>query len=143
MRNRVRIAQCASIDCGCTFATRSKNSIQYCPACRKKRIRESQRSFKEAKRPKGYDLSHNPDFALGKKLDNAEFSVLHDAGPEEAAFRRGARLTTYEVHYLLKYESIAADSVLMHTETRRCHRVIRDARGHLRLDPPYAEENKT
>jgi hypothetical protein len=52
-------------------------------------------------------------------FDEAEFSVHHDAGPPDAAFRRGARLTYQEIHYLLKYESIAVNSVLLNTRTRR------------------------
>ena len=73
---------------------------------------------------------------LGKKLEEAEFAVLHDAGPEEGAFRRGARLTQREVHFMLQFESMAVNSVLVHTRTRRRHRVLRGPRGKLVLDPP-------
>jgi hypothetical protein len=74
---------------------------------------------------------------LRKKLDEAEFSVLHDAGPEEEAFRRGAKLTQREVQFMLQFESIAVNSVLVHRSTRRRHRVRRGPGGKLVLDPPY------
>jgi hypothetical protein len=62
-------------------------------------------------------------------LDEAEFSVLHDAGPEEEAFRRGAKLTQREVHIMLQFESIAVNSVLVPRSTRRRYRVLRGPRG--------------
>ena len=137
MRNKLTIVQCASTGCSRTFATRSNNPVQYCPDCRIARIRESQRRFEEDERPEDLDRFHDPDYALNKKLDSAEFSVLYDAGPKDAAFHAGARLTDLEVLGLLQEEYIAPNSLFINTQTGRCHRVIRDSRGRLALDPPY------
>jgi hypothetical protein len=43
----------------------------------------------------------------------------------------------FELYYMLKFESIAVNSVLVHTQTGCRHRVLRGCRGKLVLDPPY------
>jgi hypothetical protein len=137
MSHETRLVQCASVDCARTFPTRSLHRVQYCPACREKRKWKSRLPYKELEEEIAEELIHDPDFALNKKLDEAEFSILLDAGPEDIAFRRGARFTYQEVQYLLQYESIAVDSVLIHTQSNRRHRVIRAPNGRLKLDPPF------
>jgi hypothetical protein len=137
MSNAASFVQCASAGCARTFPTRSGHLVQYCPHCRKKRDRASRLRYLEDQWEDPVDLIHDPEHALNRKLDEAEFSVHHDAGPPDAAFRRGARLTYQELHYLLKYESIAVDSVLIDTQTSRRHRVIRGSQGRLKLHPPY------
>jgi hypothetical protein len=117
MSHETRLVECASVDCARTFPTRSLHRVQYCPACREKRKWLSRLPYKELEDEIAEELIHDPDFALNKKLDEAEFSILLDAGPEDIAFRRGARFTYQEVRYLLQYESIAVDSVLVHTQT--------------------------
>jgi hypothetical protein len=136
MSNAARLVQCASVDCARTFLTRSRHNVHYCPICRKRRLLESQLRYEEQER-EVVDELHDPELMLSKKLDEAEFSVLEDAGPQEEAFRPGAKLTYYEVYYMLKLESIAVNSLLEHTQTRRRHRVLRGPGGKLVLDPPY------
>jgi hypothetical protein len=137
MSQTARLVECASVDCARTFPTRSRHHVHYCPRCRAKRDLASRLRYLEEQWEIPEDLVHDPEHALNKKLDEAEFSVHHDAGPQDAAFRRGARLTYQEVHYLLKYESIAVDSVLLDTQTGCRHRVIRGSQGRLKLHPPY------
>ena len=137
MPNKLSIVQCASAGCDNTFATRSNDPVQYCPDCRIARVRESQRRFEEDERPADLDRFHDPDYLLNKKLESAEFSVLCDAGPKDAAFRAGARLTDLEVLNLLQEEHIAPESLFINNQTGHCHRVVRNSRGRLALDPPY------
>jgi hypothetical protein len=136
MSHTARLVQCASVDCARTFLTRSRHHVHYCPICRKRRLLESQLRYEEQER-EVVDELHDPELMLSKKLDEAEFSVLEDAGPGEEAFRPGAKLTYYEVHFMLKLESIAVNSLLEHTQTGRRHRVLRGPGGRLVLDPPY------
>ena len=143
MGNSHRTVQCASADCERTFKCRARTSVHYCPACRIKRLRESKRRFKRIKRQVEYEPVYDPDAELNEKLAAAEFTILRDAGPQELAFRRGAKVSAWEVHYMLKYNSIAEDSVLMHSRTGVLHRVILDLRGELRLEPPWVMVEQT
>ena len=136
MPNRLSIVQCASAGCDNTFATRSEEFDLYCPECRLAGIRTSGPGFEEPELPEDYDCLHDPDYVLNKKLEGAAFSILCDAGPEDAAFSAGARFTPLELHYLLLHDCIAVDSVFIDNRTRRCHRVRRNPRGCLVLVPP-------
>jgi hypothetical protein len=140
MSHTARLVECASVDCARMFTTRSRRRVQYCPICRKRRRLETQLRYEEETREAADEL-HDPDLMLRKKLDEAEFSVLRDAGPGEGAFRRGAKLTQREVQFMLQFESIAVNSVLVHRSTRRRYRVLRGAGGKLVLDPPYTAAN--
>jgi DNA-binding MarR family transcriptional regulator len=135
MSHTARLVECASVDCARRFTTRSRRRVHYCPICRKRRRLESWQRYEEQEREAADEL-HDPDLMLRKKLDEAEFSVLRDAGPEEGAFRRGAKLTQREVQFMLQFESIAVNSVLVHRSTRRRYRVLRGPGGKLVLDPP-------
>ena len=132
-RRRAKTVLCASADCSQAFTSRSNHAIQFCPDCLNQRLKENRRRFEEESRVP-VDLVHDPESNLDKKLDNAEYSILYDAGPEEAAFRSGARLTSIEVKYLLKYESIAVDSILVHNRTGHSYRVHRDGDACLKLE---------
>jgi hypothetical protein len=138
-RRRAKTVLCASADCSQVFTSRSNHAIQFCPGCLSKRLKENQRRFEEESRVP-VDIVHDPELNLDKKLDNAEYSILYDAGPEEAAFRSGARLTCIEVKYLLKYESIAVNSILVHNQTGHSYRVLRDGDACLKLERLKAGE---
>ncbi|MEJ2352862.1 MAG: hypothetical protein P8Y03_24000 [Anaerolineales bacterium] len=116
MSHTARLVECASVDCARRFTTRSRRRVHYCPICRKRRRLESWQRYEEQEREAADEL-HDPDLMLRKKLDEAEFSVLRDAGPEEGAFRRGAKLTQREVQFMLQFESMAVNSVLLHRST--------------------------
>lgn len=120
-----------------TVETRSRGEVAYCPDRTAERKRESSQWFEDQKRDREPGQHHDADLALNQKLDGAEFEVIEDAGPEEGAFRPGARLTYYEIFYMLKNEGIAVNSVLLDVESQRRHRVLRGRGGHLVLDPPY------
>jgi hypothetical protein len=137
MSNATRLVQCASVDCARTFQTRSLHRIQYCPTCRERRKRDNRLLYEQLQEEIAAQQSFDRDTSLNKKLDEAEFSVLHDNGPKELAFRPGARLTSTELYYMLKFESIAVNSVVVHTQTGCRHRVLRGRQGKLVLDPPY------
>lgn len=121
-----------------TVETRSRGEVAYCPDRKAERKRESSQWLEDQKRDREPGQHQDPDLALNKKLDEAEFEVVEDAGPEEGAFRPGARLTYYEIFYMLKSECIAVNSVLMDVESQRRHQVLRGRNGHLVLDPPYS-----
>ncbi|HZD57451.1 MAG TPA: hypothetical protein VE136_12040 [Anaerolineales bacterium] len=135
MSHETRLVECAAVDCTRKLATWSRRRVHYCPDCRRRRRLESRLRYEEEEREAADEL-HDPEAMLRKKLEEAEFAVLHDAGPEEGAFRRGARLTQRGVHFMLQFEAMAMNSVLVHTRTRRRHRVLRGPRGKLVLDPP-------
>ena len=119
MRNKLTIVECASVDCARAFATWSNASVQYCPDCRRGRIRRSQRRFEESEREQHPEGMYNPDDALNQKLESAAFSLHYDAGPQDAAFHPGARFTELEVHYLLEQQYIAVDSIFIYNPTGR------------------------
>lgn len=104
MRNKLSIVQCASVDCSGAFETCSNDPVQYCPTCRRARIRESQRRYEESGREECPDHIYDPDDTLNQKLQNAAFSLQYDAGPEDEAFHPGARFTELEVHHLLELQ---------------------------------------
>ena len=84
---------CAPAGCMRRVETRSRREAQFCPDSRAERKRESSQWLEDQKRDRQPGQHQDPDLALSKKLDEAEFEVVEDAGPEEGAFRPGARLT--------------------------------------------------
>jgi hypothetical protein len=136
MPSKLIIVQCASPGCDNTFATGSKDFEPYCPDCRLASIQMSGPCIEEPELPEDYDCVHDPDYVLKRKLESAAFSILCDAGPEDAAFPSGARFTPLELHYLLLHDCIAVNSIFIDNRTRRCHRVRRNPRGFLVLVPP-------
>lgn len=146
MRNKVRTVECASIDCARKFETRSRQSVQYCSNCRIKRRRQRQllylRKLQEyLEQDLDQDHPNAAELYFQRKLARAEYSILKDAGPEEEAFRPGSRLARHEVYDLLKFESIAENSILIHNRSGRLHRVRRSDFGRLVLDPPIDMTN--
>lgn len=143
MTRTLRKVQCSAPDCTRTFRTGTGNPVHYCETCRKKQRLLTQRHFDQHKRIRPEDPIEDAPEGLNEKLDRAEFSILDDAGPKDCAFSRGAKLTAWEVHYMLKHKSIAENSILLHNHTQIRHRVTRSRRGRLTLDPPWllAEES--
>ena len=137
MRNKLIIVRRACDDWDGAFADWPDDSVQFYRDCKDGRIWKGRIHFEVDEGPEDLDRHHDPDYVLEKKLESAAFSILYDAGPEDAAFHSGARFTGLEVHDLLQQESIALNSIFKHNESGRCHRVVRDARGHLALEPPH------
>ena len=140
MVNKLKIVKCATPDCARTFESGSRYSVQYCPGCRAKRHRQRQRRYRKTQQANQEQLN-DPEITLQRKLTRAEFSVLKDAGPEAEAFRPGSRLTRQEVGCILKFGSLAVNSILIHNPTGRLHRIKSNRAGRLVLDPPHITSN--
>lgn len=138
MRKKARITPYASSSCMRMVEMRSGDEAEYYPVREEKRVLAGRRRFESYDQDTNFDPRHNPEFALDKKLDEAEFAVVHDTGPEGEAFRPGARLTYIEIQYMLKHESLSVNSRLVHVKSQRQHLVLRGRNGHLVLEPPYA-----
>ena len=136
MRNKRIIVQRATAGFDSIFADWPDDSFHFYPGSRRRRIWKGRIHFEVDEETEDLDRLHDPEYVLDKKLESADFSILYDAGPEDAAFESGARFTGLELHYLLQQEAIAIGSIFIHNETRRCHRVVRNSRGRLVLDPP-------
>ena len=143
MRNKARITPCASSSCTRKVERRSGDEVECCPVREKKPVLVGGRRFQSYDQGRKCDPWHDPEFTLDKKLDEAEFAVLHDTGPEGEAFRPGARLTYVEIQYMLRHESLSVNSRLVHVKSQRQHQVVRGRQGHLVLEPPYAPGRKT
>lgn len=121
---------------------RFTNEDEYGPLPGPKRVPAGTRLFGRYDEDWEFDPVHDPELALDLKLDEAEFAVLHDTGPEGEAYRPGARLTYIEVQFMLKHESLAVNSLLVDVESQRRHRVLRGRYGRLVLEPPYAPRRR-
>ena len=136
MRNKLIIVQRATASFDSIFAEWPDDSFLFYPGSRRRRIWKGRIHFEVDEETEDLDRFHDPDYLLDKKLESAPFSVLHDAGPPDAAFPAGARITGLELYYMLRHRSIAVDSIFLHNETGRCHRVVSNPRGDLVLVPP-------
>ena len=143
MNDKAKIRQRAASLYMRMLAMQSIEAAEDTPQLRPPRVLSGTRRFGRYDQNWKCDRRHNPDLSLDKRLEQTEFEVLHDTGPESQAFRPGARLTYVEVEYMLRHEYLSVNSLLVHVESGRQHQVLRGCNHHLVLEPPYAPGSKT
>jgi hypothetical protein len=128
------VIECADPNCTARVVTTSHKKNVLCPECReeRRRARNQRRAAENAAKEKAYD----PDTSLNKKLETAEYCILHDAGPPEESFPYDARFTREELNGLLDNAYLAPGSLVFR---RSCGDVLlvtrcrQTAKLHLKL----------
>ena len=122
------IVECADPDCTTLVKTTSHKKRVLCPDCRREHQRlTSLRKRQRAMEEKNQEI-YDPDLALEKKLDSAEYCIQYDASPEEESFPREARITTQELDLLLKNKHLPGGSLVCQLRTQSLYQVIYDSK---------------
>ena len=128
--------ECADPDCKARVVTTSHRKNVLCPACREKRRRARRRRRAEEKAASAGESRYDPDLWLDKKLDGAEYCILHDAGPPDESFPENARITGEELKSLLENAYLEPGSLIYHFSCSQLHLVARcQQTGKLHLKP--------
>jgi hypothetical protein len=134
------VIECADPHCTARVVTTSHKKNVLCPDCREKRRRARQRRRAEEKalrkRNGAEEKTYDPDTWLEKKLDGADYCIVHDAGPPEESFPENARITGEELKSLLDNAYLEPGSLVYHLSCSQLHLVAQcQQTGKLHLKP--------